>query len=108
MIVPRSYVIEDENGLWRVGERGVPLDSIVHAYLQGHSAEAIQDQYSALNLEEVYGAIACYLANREVIDQYLERQEERWSRESRQSEQTPSPVVERLRSIKRNRSGLKA
>jgi len=52
----------------------------VIAFQQGHSAETIQQLYPALSLEEVYGAIAFYLANRDEVDQYLERQEQLWDR----------------------------
>ena len=39
------------------------LDSVVAAFHQGHSAETIAQQYPALSLEEIYGAITYYLAN---------------------------------------------
>ncbi len=49
------------------------LDSIVASFEQGYSAETIQQQYPALSLEEVYGAIAWYPANAGEVSQYLEK-----------------------------------
>jgi hypothetical protein len=51
------------------------LDSIVYAFLSGQSAESIAQSFPVLKLEQVYGAITFYLANRETIDRYLEAQE---------------------------------
>jgi len=63
----------DSQGVLRVGSLGVSLDSVVIAFLEGHSPETIQQLYPALSLEEVYGAVAYYLANRNEVDQYLKR-----------------------------------
>jgi len=53
-----------------IGKR-VSLDSIVYAFLAGQSPESILQSFPVLTLEEVYGAIAFYLANRTAIDEYL-------------------------------------
>jgi uncharacterized protein (DUF433 family) len=34
------------------------IDSVVAAFWRGDSAEAIREQYPALSLEQVYGAVA--------------------------------------------------
>ena len=68
---------------------------------QGHSAETIQQLYPALNLEEVYGAIAYYQANRDEVHQYLERQDELWDQVRQSAAQDPSLVVQRLRALTR-------
>jgi uncharacterized protein (DUF433 family) len=60
----RAYVETREGGYWIRGTR-VSLDSVVVAFLQGLSAETIvTDCYPSLTLEQVYGAIAYYLAHR--------------------------------------------
>jgi uncharacterized protein (DUF433 family) len=38
------------------------LDSIVHSFRDGDSPETIQQNFSSLTLEQVYGAIAFFLA----------------------------------------------
>jgi uncharacterized protein (DUF433 family) len=96
----KSYVRADEHGVYRVGQTRVSLESVVYAFQAGHGPETIRQQYPALSLEEVYGAIAFYLANRQEVDRYLEQQRQRWEELRRQAEQAPSPVVERLRSAR--------
>jgi uncharacterized protein (DUF433 family) len=95
----RTYVEVDSHGALRVGPQGISLDSVVVAFEQGFSAETIQQLYPALSLEEVYGAIAYYLANRHEVDQYLTRQERLWEHERQHTLQNPSEVVQRLRAL---------
>ena len=95
------YVRVDENGVYRVGETRVMLDSVVAAFHQGHSAETIQQQYPALTLEEVYGSIAYYLAHSSEVDAYLQRQDSVWKQAQARSEQQPSSMVERLRALRK-------
>ncbi len=99
MVHAKTYIVADDYGVLRVGQTRVSLDSIVYCFRQGHAPEAIRQQYAALSLEEVYGAIAFYLANTDEVDQYLRQQEQRWQELRRKAEQNPSPVVERLRAI---------
>ena len=99
MIQGKTYVRKNEQGDLRVGELDVSLDSVVIAYRQGYSAEVIQQLYPALTLEEVYGAVAFYLANRDEVDQYLNRQESRWTQLRESVAANASPVVARLRSL---------
>ena len=44
---------------------------MVYGFLDGESAETIQDNFDSLTLEQVYGAIAFYLGRRAEIDEYL-------------------------------------
>ena len=67
--------VEHREGFYRVAGTRVSLDSIVYAFLSGQSAESIAQSFPVLTLEQVYGAITFYLANRETIDRYLEAQE---------------------------------
>ena len=67
----KEYVEKREGGFYIAGTR-VSLDSIVIGFLNGASPEAIQHSFSALTLEQVYGGITFYLANRTEIDEYLE------------------------------------
>jgi len=67
----KEYVEKREGGFYIAGTR-VSLDSVVLGFLNGASPEAIQHSFSALTLEQVYGGITFYLANRAEIDEYLE------------------------------------
>ena len=92
------YVRTDESGALRIGAGGVPLDSVLAAWGQGHSPETIRLQYPALALEEIYGAIAWSLANRADMDAYLKRQEALW--EQWRSRAGDDPLRARLRAEK--------
>jgi uncharacterized protein (DUF433 family) len=65
-----GYVEQREGGYYIAGSR-VSLDSVVYAFLRGESPEGIVESFPALSLEQVFGAVAFYLANRESIDAYL-------------------------------------
>ena len=65
-----EYVEQRECGYYVVGSR-VSLDSVVYAFLRGESPEGIVESFPALNLEQVFGAVTFYLANRVRIDAYL-------------------------------------
>src|SRR5688500_2869393 len=97
----KSYIRADKHSVMRVAATEVMLDSVLAGFHQGHSPETIQQQYPALTLEEVYGTIASYLANQAEIDNYLRRQAEIWQRERDRAGRNPSPVLQRLRALKK-------
>jgi uncharacterized protein (DUF433 family) len=66
----KEYV-EKREGAYRISGTRVSLDSIVYAFWRGASPESIAQSFPALTLEEVYGAIAFYLARQTEIDAYL-------------------------------------
>ena len=69
--MPRDYVEQREGGYY-IADSRMSLESIVYAFLRGDSAEAIAEAFPALTLEQVYGALAFYLAQRSEIDAYLD------------------------------------
>jgi uncharacterized protein (DUF433 family) len=96
----KTYVRVDEHGVLRVVGTRVMLDSVVAAFRQGHSPETIRQQYPALSLEEVYGSLTYYLAHRDEVNAYLERQHAVWQDWQARCEAQPSPIVERLRALR--------
>src|SRR5260370_1644964 len=88
--------IEQRDGNYYVAGTRVSLDSIVHAFRGGESPEAFCQNFELLRLEEVYGAIAYYLANQSGIDAYLIRQSEKWAEGKRHAEPLPANLRERL------------
>ena len=64
-----------EHGTIRVKDSRVSLDSIVHHFKLGATAEQIAQSFPSLNLGDIYAAIAYYLAHREAVEEYLEQQE---------------------------------
>jgi uncharacterized protein (DUF433 family) len=91
----REY-IEERDGNYYVAVTRISLDSIVHAFRRGESPETICQNFELLRLEEVYGAIAFYLANRADIDAYLIRQSEKWTEGRRNAEPLPDNLRQRL------------
>lgn len=75
-----NYVDHHDGGYWVAGTR-VSLDSIVYAFLNGQSPESITRSFDVLDLEQVYGAITFYLANRSKIDAYLEQGRDEFERQ---------------------------
>lgn len=63
--------IEQRNGSYIVKGTRVSLDSVVCAFLRGESPEGIAESFPALALEQIFGALAFYMANREMVDRYL-------------------------------------
>ena len=55
-VLSEEYVVATESGYYVAGTR-VSLDSIVHAFLGGQTAEAIAQAFPVLTLEQVYGAL---------------------------------------------------
>ena len=92
--------VREVSGAFRVGEADVSLESIVMAFQDGLAPEAIQLQYPALTLEEVYGAISFYLGNRQAVDQMLAQHAQCWNELRTARERNPNPVVARLRTLR--------
>jgi uncharacterized protein (DUF433 family) len=63
--------IDVDDDIYRINGTRVSLDSVVYDYLSGLSPEAIVDNFDTLSLEQVYGAITFYLANRDEVDRHL-------------------------------------
>src|SRR5437773_4740431 len=91
----KEYIDERAGGYYVAGTR-ISLDSIIHAFRRGESPETICQNFELLRLEEVYGAIAYYLANQTDIDAYLIRQDEKWAEGKRNSESLLASLRERL------------
>ena len=83
----KEYV-EQSDGAYRIAGTRVSLDSVVYAFRRGASPESIQRSYPLLSLEQIYGAIAFYLAHEEEVDRYLsegEREFEELRRATREA-----------------------
>ena len=95
------YVEKTANDSWRVTGSRVSLDSVVYAYWDGKSAEAIVEEFPSLSAEQVYGAIAFYLRHQTAIDRYLAEQDTRWQQLAERSRQQHGPLLDRLRARQR-------
>jgi uncharacterized protein (DUF433 family) len=79
-VVMANEYVEQRNGGYYISGSRVSLDSVVYGFLRGESPEGIADSFPALRLEQVYGAIAFYLANQQAIDAYLEEGQREFER----------------------------
>ena len=64
-----------DDGTIRVADSRVSLDSVVHHYKLGASAEQIAQKFPALDLADVYATITYYLSHEESVEEYLRQQE---------------------------------
>jgi uncharacterized protein (DUF433 family) len=90
-ILTKPYIEQRNTGYWIEGTR-ISLDSVVYSFLNGESAESIAQNFPLLSLEQVYGAIAFYLANQSLIDAYLEEGEAEFQ-QLQQSCREKSPLL---------------
>lgn len=72
MKAPAPIYVEQRDGGYFVAGTRVSLDSIVHGFLAGQSAESMAQAFPVLTLAQVYGAIAFFLAHRDDVAAYLE------------------------------------
>ena len=63
-----SEYVEKRNGGFYVAGTRISLDSIVYSFKDRDSPETIRQNFSSLSLEQVYGAIAFYLAHEPEVD----------------------------------------
>jgi uncharacterized protein (DUF433 family) len=103
----KDYV-EERSGGYFVAETRVSLDSVVHAFPRGESAEGIAESFPALTLEQILGSLAFYLANRDKIDQYLRQGQEDFERLRQQAHQNNPGLYEGLADARRRTDRLGA
>ncbi|MGC2238281.1 MAG: DUF433 domain-containing protein [Pyrinomonadaceae bacterium] len=63
------------DGTIRIGKTRVALESIVHHFSLGATAEEIAQKFPSLKLAEVYGVISYFLDNHEEVAEYILQQE---------------------------------
>lgn len=67
-------LVVTEQGTMRIRGSRVSLDSIVHHFKLGATAEQMVHSFPSLQLGDVYSSIAYYLTNRSEVETYLEQQ----------------------------------
>ncbi len=78
-----------DDGSIRIANSRVSLDSVVHHYKLGASAEQIAQKFPTLDLAEVYAAISYFLNNEEAVEEYLQQQEAEGDEVQRRIESEP-------------------
>ncbi|OFW42695.1 MAG: hypothetical protein A3J29_10415 [Acidobacteria bacterium RIFCSPLOWO2_12_FULL_67_14b] len=100
-----TYIEQRDDVQMVVGSR-VSLDSIVYAFLDGQSAEAIAHAFHVLTLEQVFGAITYYLAHRGEVDRYLERRGQNFDAARRAAREVDPMFYQKLAEAKRHRPDM--
>lgn len=98
---------EDQDGVVRVGETRVTLDTIVSAFNLGATPEEIVQQYPTVSLSDVYYVIGYYLRRPAEVESYLQRRNDQATDVRQENERRfdPSGVRNRLVARQRNGSG---
>lgn len=82
----------------------IGIETILFDYLElGLSAEEIALRYPTLSLEQVHATLAYYWRNQVKIDAYLKAAREHEERMIREQERYPSPAVQHLHHLLRER-----
>jgi uncharacterized protein (DUF433 family) len=92
-------LIEDADGVLRVGGTRLPLDTVVIAYEAGATPEEICLDFPTLRLDDVYSVITYYLRHRSEVEAYLcrRRKEAEKVRQDNEARFDPQGLRERLR-----------
>ena len=95
----------DNNGVIRVGNTRVTLDTIVAAFKEGATAEEIAYQYPTVSLADIYSVISYYLHQKKEVDTYLNRREKFAAEVRKQNEARFDATGIRERLLARRTSG---
>jgi uncharacterized protein (DUF433 family) len=97
----------DDDGVFRVGGTRVTLETVVSAFESGCTCEEIAQQYTSLNLSDIYLVIGYYLTHRDELQTYLDRraaQQDKLRSEAPLAPQESNREI-RQRLLKRRRTG---
>lgn len=95
----------DADGVMRVGQTRVTLDTVVTAFKDGATAEEIAQQYPTVALADVYYVIGYYLRRRDEVDAYLGKRRKDADVLQGRMEARFNPVGIRERLMARQKSG---
>ena len=96
----------NSDGVIRVSNTRVTLDTIVSAFNGGATAEEIAQQYPTVPLADVYYVIGYYLHNRNEVDAYLVKREVEAETIQKENEARNNPIGIRERLLaKQNNEG---
>ena len=91
------------DGVIRVSNTRVTLDTIVHAFHDGATAEEIAQQYPAVPLADIYSVIGYYLRRTAEVEAYLQQRQKQSERVREANEARFDSVGVRERLLARQR-----
>ena len=106
MVAVLNSLIElDVNGVpWITGANTKVVEVVLDKMAHNSSPEEMHEQYPHLSLAQIHAALSYYYEHQAEVDADIER----WDREveALRAEQPDSPLRQRLRALKRERSTL--
>ena len=88
----------------RIKGTRVGIETVLTDYLElGLGAEEIAARYRTLTLEQIYATLAYYWRSPDELDAYLRKIDEEIERQRREQDMHPSPGIQRLRQLARQR-----
>lgn len=90
-----TVIRHDTDGVLRIGQTRVTLDTVITAFDLGATPEQIVQQFPSLSLAQVYASISIYLHNRDELDSYFK--ERRLQAKQQLDEVTQQPHMQDIR-----------
>jgi uncharacterized protein (DUF433 family) len=86
----------------RIKGHRIGIEDVIKYHLEGYTSPEILQQLPSLNLEKIYATLTYYYQNKQQIDDYIERINQ-WQESEYQKwlNSQPSPVIKRLRQLKK-------
>ncbi len=100
------YVEQSTDG-YRVARSRVSLDSVVHAYLNGQTAESIAQSFPEITLEQVHGVLAFYLGHQSEIDAYLATSQAKYDHLREESRRADPMFYQKLADARRSEHSVR-
>jgi len=91
------------DGVIRVSQTRVTLDTLITAFTEGATAEEIAQQYPSVPLADIYYVIGYYLRRPAEVETYLSQRRQQAASVRQQNESRLNPVGIRERLIARGR-----
>jgi uncharacterized protein (DUF433 family) len=88
----------DNDGVVRVGNTRVTLDTVIATFQNGATAEEIAQSYPSLKLADIYAAISYYLNHPQEVETYLQQRQKQalQVRKMNESRYDPQGLRDRL------------
>ena len=93
-----DYIERRDGAFYFAGSR-VPLEVVIHEYKNGLPVESIANCFPTLSLEQIYGALAFYHANKADVEREMGHTDRKWE-EFRAKHPTPAALKARFQHVK--------
>lgn len=100
--------VRSVQGVLKVGDTRVSLDTVVYEFNRGADAAKIQKMFVSLSLAQVHSAIAYYLHNKEEVDRYLVKREAARAKMKQELQAAFQPKVTRDELVARKSGSISA